>query len=68
MTEQICGKCKYYKATKNKTIGTCNAPLPYYASLDYKDWYVSYNDTAAKLCALYDPMWQELHEGCVVYE
>lgn len=68
MTKDVCGKCKYYRASKNKNIGKCRASLPYFAISEFTDWYVAINDPMASKCALYEPMWQELHEGCVVYE
>lgn len=67
MSNETCGQCKYYHASKNKKVGTCQAPLPYHAILEFTNWYVTYNDNAAKLCAMYDPMWKNL-EGCVVYD
>lgn len=67
MNNKTCGQCKYYQSSKNKKIGICKAPLPYYVSLEYKDWYVTHNDIVAELCDVYKPMWENL-EGCVVYD
>ena len=67
MTE-TCGACRYYKPTKNKSVGTCEAPMPYHATLDYVNWYVTNNDHVASLCMLYKPKFKDLPKDCVVYD
>ena len=49
-----CGKCIYYKPTENyRTVGTCTAPVPYWAKNDGDNNFVMKNDIIAQMCPLY---------------
>ena len=64
---ETCGLCRHYKPTKNKNVGTCEAPLPYHAYTEFNEWYVSTNDYSAAICAVFEPKHVVLTEDSVVY-